>query len=152
MQNGATPRLSPFRPSDLLEMADRENQNVDEAIRMARVIFEASTGFTARLNGRVIGCAGMFVQWKGVGHAWVVISSEMVSTMHYKKWFHGCVRNLLRHVCAANDLRRVEAVVRADSERNIRWVEALGFSRETPHPMKHYRPDGDYYLYSLIGD
>jgi len=143
------PVLLPFNPADLIELDARETINITGALNIAKQIHTNSTSFTARMDGRVLGCAGVFIKWEGTGQAWVMMSSELAL---HAVWFHRCVRRLLRHVIDANDLRRVEAVVRADSSRNCDWIETLGFIRETPQPMKHYRPEGDYYLYALTGD
>ena len=143
------PILSPFKAEDIEELEARENCDIEEVKALAQIIQDGSMGFTARLEGKVIGCAGVFKKWEGTGQAWVMISDKM---MKHKLWFHRIVRQLLQQVAQAEPYARIEAVVKAESERNIQWIETLGFHRETPEPMKHYRPEGDYYLYSLTGD
>ena len=144
-----TPSLFQFSAKDLGDLNPRETNGIAEAVAIGQMIQEGSTAFTARLDGRVIGCAGVFKRWEGTGQAWVMISEEM---MNYKMWFHRSVWKLLKHVAEAERFCRIEAVVLASSPRNIRWLETLGFSRETPEPMRHYRREGDYYLYSLTED
>jgi len=46
---------------------------------------------------------------------------------------------------------RVEAHVRADFEKGMRWMRLIGFDLETPKPMRKWGEDGhDYYQYARL--
>jgi len=121
-----TPTLHPFHAEDLLACQDRDTRD-PQAWSLAREKERRGPAYTARVGDTVIACAGVMVVWPGVGMAWVVLTDEAVP---FRVWVTRTIRAVLRDVVRALALHRVEAVVLADSPRNLRWIRALGFRPE----------------------
>lgn len=120
-----TPKLIPYEAWHLLELDNRnsgDSFNYDDALHKER-----SPAFTAVVNGKVIGCAGVILMWPGVGHAWVALSSEAAA---HGIWLTRTIRNVLRDIIRGCALHRIEAVVYEGYKGNERWIELLGFERE----------------------
>ena len=149
METGETPRLCPFEPWHLSVMEARDVYSMGEIMESAAALDRSSIAFTAIAGDRVIGSAGVARLWEGTGRVWAVFSEEI---HNHKIWIHRWAVKLLEVAIDVQGYRRVETVVRSDSERNCRWIESLGFYRETPKPMKNYRPEGDYYLFARVAE
>ena len=110
----------------------------------AAMIEEAGDSFTAIIGGRVIACAGTAEVWAGRAVAWALISKDAGRHM---LGIHKAVSGYL----SAAKYRRIEAWVDEGFEPGMRWLELLGFSRETPLPMRGFRPDGgSCFLFSKV--
>lgn len=120
------PVLVPFRAEHLLGFLDRDT-GIRQELRFAMEKERRGPAFTATVDGRVIGCAGVMILWPGVGMAWVVLADEAAA---YRIWLTRTVRAILSDIIRSLGLHRVEAVVLADSPRNLRWIRALGFRPE----------------------
>src|SRR5262245_17096827 len=138
-----------FQPEDLLKVDIQPAQIGDfpsgVTLASGRLLAEhfAITGY---LDGRVIGCAGIAEIWTHRAIAWAVLSQD-------------CGRRMLeitRHVREALELhpaRRIETAVFSDFPAGRRWAELLGFTLETPEPMRHYDDNGrSAWLYARVRD
>ena len=110
----------------------------------ARMIEQTGQSFTAVKDGRVLACAGVAEVWEGRAVAWALISKDagrgMVS-------IHKAAAGYL----CASKYRRIEAWVDDGFIPGIRWLEMLGFTLETPMPMRGFRPDGGAcFLFSKV--
>ena len=93
---------------------------------------------------RCIGAAGIMPVHDQRGFAWALLSDELFYHMRQ-------ANDTLLAYLQAYPFKRIETVVRADLPRASRWVERLGFVRETPEPMLHYFADGTHaYQYVRI--
>lgn len=106
---------------------------------------EALDSWSVTIDGEVKGCAGVVPVWHGFGQCWAVISQDIGCF-----GLLGFTRVVARYL-RASQVRRLETTVSANFEPGHRWMRTLGFRQETPHPMRHYFPDGsDAILYSLV--
>ncbi len=97
-------------------------------------------------NGLPVCAFGAAMMWKGVGEVWFVLINK-VETL---KMIRFC-RRFLREQMKINKVWRLFATVDVGNERAIRFVEWMGFERETPNGMKCYKPDkSDCYLYARV--
>lgn len=110
----------------------------------AAMIEQAGQSFTAVVGGEVLACAGTAEVWTGRAVAWALISRKAGRHMV------GIHRAVAGYLSAAK-CRRIEAWVDEGFVPGMRWLELLGFTRETPMPMRGFRPDGgSCFLYSKV--
>ena len=105
---------------------------------------EAHDSWTGLIDDKVVACAGFITLWPGRHQVWAVISATIGPA--------GMLQ-LSRAVLRALALKtgRIEAVVASEFEAGHRWARLMGFSLETPQPMRHWFPEGgDASLYSRI--
>ena len=132
-------RIVPFAPEHLNEV---ERRGFEEAALMklgdlsarAAMYMQYGPAFTGVADGVVIGCAGVVTHWEGVGEAWAFISTAAAAhplgiTKAVKGWLD-----------AQKAYRRIQANVKADDERAVRWIRLLGFENEGL--MRAFGPDG----------
>lgn len=148
------PKLIPFRAEHLLYFQNRDTPEPEE-IRLAIEKERGGPAYTAivvrpgspQAGETILGCAGVVIVWSGMGSAWMTLSEAAAL---YRVWMTRTVRRCLADIMRAYDLHRLEAVIRADNERNRRWIEALGF-RPEGGIARAYTPDRkDVVRYELI--
>lgn len=96
-----------------------------------------SRAYTALLDGKAIGCAGIFETGLGSGSLWAIAARD--SGRH----FVTLVRAVQRLITLV-PLRRLEATVERGFTPGCRALELLGFTCEGL--MKKYGPDGKDHL------
>jgi uncharacterized protein YciI len=107
-------------------------------------LVRAGPCFAATDGSRVIGCAGVVEVWDNRAMAWALMSRDAGRQML-------TVHRLVAGFLAQAKWRRIEATVDAGFEAGHRWMRLLGFTLETPEPMRAYRPDGgDCFLYARV--
>lgn len=99
------------------------------------LVEQAGQGFTAMDGDKVLACAGVAEVWTGRAVAWAFISKNAGRRMVA---IHRAVAGFL----LASQFCRIEAWVDEGFEPGMRWLELLGFTLETPAPMRGFRPDG----------
>jgi len=100
--------------------------------------------YTGIIDGKVVGFCGVIEMWHGRAVAWAWLSELLEKKMIYA---HRAVRKFL----SLYDINRLEAIVDAKHEAGIRWIEMLGFKRETVQPMEMCLPcGGSAYLYARV--
>lgn len=110
----------------------------------ARMIEQAGQSFTAMVGDKVLACSGTAEVWTGRAVAWALISKDAGRHM---VGIHKAVAGYL----SAAKYKRIEAWVDEGFEPGMRWLELLGFTRETPLPMRGFRPDGgSCFLFSKV--
>lgn len=92
-----------------------------------------------------IACAGLAELWPGTAEAWALTSHQVA---RHGLAFHRAARRMLPAMARRLGLTRIQATVLADFGPGIRWLEGLGFTRETPRPMRRYVGDDAYLLFS----
>ena len=97
-------------------------------------------------NGHLVGCGGIIPLWDGVAECWLVggwrLGSHKISAVR-------ALTATLAHQVKKQQLRRLQAVVQADWDEAVRFVEFLRFKREGL--LRGYGPDGsDHYVYARI--
>lgn len=137
----------PFEPSHLDDFKFQKMQaylssqiTPELAVNIAR----EGEAFTAESEDKILACAGIFPMWQGRYIAWAYISRYAIRHM---VGVHRAVLSFLDN-CSAS---RVEATVDEGFEAGHKWMKMLGFSLETPFPMRNYRPGGgNSFLYARV--
>lgn len=94
--------------------------------------------------GTVQAIAGVVPMWEGRAQAFAFIGTN--AGRHFVS-----IDRAVRRFLAASTYRRIEAHVDANFAAGLRWIEMLGFERETARPMRSFTPDGrDCHLYARI--
>tara|TARA_R100000808_G_scaffold12567_1_gene31270 strand:- start:1954 stop:2400 length:447 start_codon:yes stop_codon:yes gene_type:complete len=102
--------------------------------------------FTLMDNGHLIVSGGIHPIWKGMGEAWLIPSDEI---KNHKIRMIKILRDHIDRITIEDDLRRLQATVRADYEPALRFIEFLGFKKEGL--LKAYSPAGvDHYMYARV--
>lgn len=121
-----------FEPADLMELEPQHQQAMEFAAVgdwRPMIEFAASQGpaWTGRIGGRVIGCAGAALLWRGRAHAWSVLGENLPRAA----WpaLHKAVTRRLAQLPALG-IWRLEAEHCAGFAAGRRWLELLGFERE----------------------
>lgn len=137
-----TPRLVPFRADHLRLFVNRDNgQNhlLDKANNPA---------FTAILNHKIYGCAGIILNWPGFATAWTLFTKELID--EYPIWTTKTVRAVLKDWIRMYKLQRIELTALAEHKNYGRWAEALGFEAEHGYARKYTPDHKDVIRYELI--
>lgn len=131
--------ITPFQAADYLEAHAAIHTGPDFVDREATARHYATgPGYTARLDGQILACAGITIHWPGMGTAWALITP--LGCRHPLR-VHRAVKQGLASIVDGCHLRRVQAEVMAECAPAIRWVEALGFHAE--HLMPRFGPSGE---------
>jgi hypothetical protein len=110
-------------------------------------LMKSTVGYTLRDEGRVLGCIGIMPIWPGRGTVWAVLDYDRIKPAHML----ALTRIGRKYLTELSPFRRIEATVVADFAAGIKWLELLGFKKETPEPMQAYGPNGEaHYLYALV--
>ncbi len=94
-------------------------------------------------DGKVVACCGLIVQWENRAEAWAMLSK---TCRHDIVSLHRWVDQMME----AAPIRRIEAPVVANYRPGIRWVEMLGFKKESDR-LRAYFPNGaDAIMYARV--
>jgi hypothetical protein len=134
--------VRPFAPEDygIVHEAIRAAGGpalVNDPEEMGRLYRHKGPAWTATFDGRVLGCAGVVINWIGCGVAWLVMTPE--GRENHPLVAARLVRRLLPE--AARGLRRLEADVLEGWEAGERLMRWLGFEKESRMPQ--YGPRGE---------
>lgn len=141
-------RLVPLRAVHLsvLELQDAQSyfsgelSSRDYALSLER----SGQAFTALFGDRVIACAGLTEIWPNRAVAWSLLSKNAGRHML-------CIHRLAAGFLKTSKYRRIEAWVDEGFMPGMRWLDLLGFTLETPVPMRGFRPDGGAcFLFSRV--
>lgn len=147
----ATPvvTVTPFVAADAwtMTLTDRARAGLrDLDLETAYQSYERGGGWTLRVDGAIVGAAGLSPMWPGVAAAWLFPSPLLA---RYPRTVVATVVAHLRALIAERQLRRVQCSVQADHVIGRRFVEWLGFEPEAR--MTAYGPNGeDHILYAWI--
>lgn len=90
--------------------------------------------------GRLVGCGGIGIYWRGVGEAWLILSSLI---QDHSLSLHRLCTSWLSSIIETERLHRVQAVVPVGNGRARKWIMRLGFQYEGLMP--EYGPDRAYF-------
>jgi hypothetical protein len=142
--------VTPFTIRDYLEAlaAVRLAQGYDplgglDWQETAHDLYHGGPGYAARLNGVLLGCAGVTGITPGwpKGEAWAIVTPTGVR--HPLIVTRAVYRGLAK-IILENRVRRVEAHVAVGDARALRWAKALGFKNEGV--AWSWGPQGDDYF------
>lgn len=94
-----------------------------------------------------IGCIqGYSIFWQGLAMAGGVVTKSVAK---YPVAYMKVVREYLEIFCKDDKIHRLEAYTKVDYPPGHKWLQGLGFERESV--LKAYGPDkADYYLYRRL--
>ena len=124
-------KLIPFRAEHLMMFIDRDG--LEHTLR-AGIEKEKSPSFTALKGDQILGCAGVIIQWQGMGTALVVFSKEAKN-----------IRCILRDIKRSHVLHRIELTVLDAHDAYELWAIKLGFEYESGarQVVRSYTPNKD---------
>ena len=132
-------KIIPFETDHLDQMADFGNQ--ENLIRpMIDQIHEAryedrGPAFSACVDGRVVGCAGLVEMTQYRAYTWAIISKQDFAQRFVS--IHRAVKRFLDE----QTYKRIDAQVAFDDTDGHRWMSLLGFRREV-FCRSWFMPDG----------
>jgi len=122
-------RVVPFQPEHVLALKIQPRQSHEYPIisrEEAERMLAAGPGFSAiGEDGTIYGAAGIIPQWPGRAIAWAMFAYN--AGPHFVR----ITREVRRYLDTCG-YERIEAAVDAMFPQAIRWIEMLGFERETP--------------------
>lgn len=127
-------------------MRVQQRQLVEEFTEPDSMAAPFGDAWTAMVDGRPIGSAGVVEAWTGRAYAWALLAEDAGPHML-------AITRAIRCFLARSPYRRIEMAVSAGFDAGQRWAELLGFTLETPTAMRAYLPNGgDAWLYARIND
>ena len=103
---------------------------------------EFGHAWTLMVDGVPVACAGLVSMWEGRAYAWALLAKDAPMLT--------LTREIRSHLARAG-FARVEMAVDAGFVAAQRWAEMLGFTLETPEPMRKFLPNGrSAYLYARV--
>jgi hypothetical protein len=144
MQTQNNPQLEPFKAEHILDMKLAERSQIIFMIPGLLDAYETLEGsHTFRHEGRIFACGGVLKLWEGMGEAWFVLADDIDLPV-----FSVCaiVKDYVDSLIGTK-YRRLQATIKCDDDKAIRFIEWLGFEREGF--MRQYGVEGaDYYIYA----
>jgi hypothetical protein len=134
-------RLIPFAPEHYLQVFDRTLQfatpvGLPDPVKTACSLAEdgpAATGITEA--GDVAGCAGLVMPWAGTASGWAMLDRACLGwPLRDRAAFFRLIRQQLDAWIDEHKLARIEASVQPDFPLAHRFIEALGFAKESDMP------------------
>lgn len=116
-----------------------------EFARQMEIHEKDETALTAMYGDDVFACGGVTTRWKGTGEVWT-LNSPIVKD--YPLLFHKLMLRWLETIRKYHGLRRIQAVVEADNDTYVKWIELLGFKREGL--LRKYYDGKDFYMYAKV--
>ncbi len=95
--------------------------------------------WTFLVDGKIWAIGGYVVLWPGVGEIWMMTAKDFKDRITEMKALF-VIRTKVQQFIDDGDLRRTQAVIRADFPQAIKMIEFLGFQREGY--FREYYPDG----------
>jgi hypothetical protein len=139
--------IIPFEPSHLRGLILQESQAwMSPMLKQDYGAYLKNSGpcFTAAHEDRVLVCSGLVNVWENRAIAWALMSAD--AGRSFVRIFRA-----IRSFLDLQDIRRIEATVDANFDQGHRLMRMLGFTLETPEPMRSYLPDGrDCHLYARV--
>ena len=126
-----------------LELQDEQNPlTLSERMELAAAPAGYGPAWSAMAGDQVIAVGGMCVSWPTRAICWSGLSRHAGPHML-------ALTRAVRALMDAQPFTRIEMFVDARSAAAQRWAQLLGFTNETPQPMRAFLPDGGAaYLYA----
>ena len=144
-------QLVPFVREHLIDLAEGDKGNpgrqlIGEWRGMADQAIRPELSWSGVHNGHLVGSGGIIPIWSGVAECWLVggwrLSPHKVSAVR-------ALTQTLAKLVHEHKLHRLQAVVRADWNEAVRFIEFLRFEQEGL--LRRYGPDrSNHYVYSRI--
>lgn len=139
-------QVIPFKKEHALDLKDFMSLlQIHDPLEYGAVLESNPISFSACVDGKIIGAAGIHPLHPGVGRAWALLSMEVRKAAFF---LHRAVKRRLPGLIEVGSFHRVELVVRRHFPDGYFWAERLGFQDEGL--LKKYGPDGsDYHIFAL---
>ncbi len=125
---------------------DLKTMSEDHIKELAQARENNGQCITGVVDGRIVGCGGIDLMWKGVGEVWIMLVSEVDK---YPVKAYEVIRDGLDKLIKDNNLWRVQAWGRIGFDASHTLFRHLNFVPEGI--ARKYGHDGtDYILYGLI--
>ena len=105
--------------------------------------------FTLTRDGVPVCCAGVVLQERGVGTAWMFNNYEMLADRHHMILVRYVTREALSRIEKEYDLRRIEANADAYDPKAQAWLRKLSFAFEGRQRDK-FGPGHDAFAYARV--
>lgn len=115
------PEIVPYKAEHAIDLGTATEEAIRWAVLRERMSIAA---FSAMLDGKCVGCAGVGKMYGQVYGCWGEFSDEIKK---HPLWFNKTVRLYFAAVLASFPWQRIEAIVLPSLEKNCRWIEWLGF-------------------------
>ncbi len=112
----------------------------------AEMLCHSLVARTGVLDGRIIGCGGLFLLWPGVAEAWATFVKD-IGQLHIDPKI---ARTTLHEWMEEYDLVRVHAPMRADWTEGLKYVKWLGMEPEGGRMRKYHYDGTDAIMHSII--
>jgi hypothetical protein len=123
------------------EFEARELRLMDDLEGRFREYMARGTGYTGILDNRILMCAGIFLQWRGMAEVWAVTTALVAE---YPLAFHRAISKCLDVLERSMGLWRIQVAIHEDHLVSQNWIQRLGFRLECKKPG--YGPDGATYM------
>lgn len=119
-----------------------------EIVKMyAKAYYLRGYSYSIEDKGKIIGCAGVVDMWPGVAEAWTLLSDEAKTKPFF---LHRLTLRIMKNIIQTKKYRRVQAIVCWSDPVSVKWIERLGFIKESI--MKQFGADGsDHAMYVWSG-
>ena len=139
-------RMRLYRPGDMarIQMRDTDDHVINQGLQDDLVL--DGYALTMHIDGEPVSAFGGVQSSIGLCDIWMITSDK--ARGHGKMLVKYCLL-LIKRVQELESIRRFHCMINSDREENIRFIELLGFEREST--MKKAAPDGgDMYMYSRV--
>lgn len=131
------PVVEPLSEQDLYALRDRSGLPLPLQLMRAQV--SSGQAWVAKVDGKILGAAGITIPWPGMGLVWMVAGPGIEA---WGLWMTRTVRQWLRRLIIDHQLIRVEALSEAGAVQSHRWLELMGFEPERNGVARKYLPGG----------
>jgi hypothetical protein len=141
----AKPEIVQFEIDHVWRVKNRGGESAEELARGVALLRDCPhMFFSGRVASRIIGLAGIVFLGARAGFPMALFSDEIGA---HKLWFHKTVKRYFAAIVRSFELETLAVEIAAESERNRRWIQALGFKLEGP--LADYRDSmgRDYLMY-----
>ncbi len=136
--------LAPYEPDHLDDFSSASRSEVAWAVRLTEGRGEVHSVLD---RGDVLAVCGMVLGKRGIGEAWMMITSEFVGrprSVGFIRSFLDVVVEAIDRDSAEHNLRRLQVSLPCDGLAARRWARQLGFHEEGV--MKAFGADGSDYI------
>ena len=139
------PEIVQFEIDHVWRVKNRNSESVEELAQGVRLLRDCPhIFFSAAAKDRIIGLAGIVFLDRRVGFPMALFSEEIGA---HKIWLHKKVKRYFEAIIRNFDLKTLVVEIGAQSKRNRRWIERLGFKLEGPVPDYRDSVGRDYLMY-----
>jgi len=105
------------------------------------IVESGGMAFSAELEGRIVGFAGVNMLFSGVAEAWSFLTPAI---RNHPFALHRAVKRHMESMVHTKGIRRIQMYVKADFKAGYAWAERLGFFLEGP--LYAWGPNNEDYV------